>query len=118
MVLTVCKDEQRKAEQEVRAWGFDTVYTWTDKPCVLTVSYHRFSSDIRHAHRRTYYKPHSHQGLTTHLILAGDLTIAFPKDDAEKKETHGVGARVDVAANQVHEVWVGDEGCVMVIGEE
>ncbi|KAH8102843.1 hypothetical protein BXZ70DRAFT_1006035 [Cristinia sonorae] len=85
-------------EQQVRSWGFSHVFTWTDKP-------------------RAYYKPHSHNGITTHLILSGNLTICYPEDDPGKKETHGAGERLDVPANKVHEVWVGDEGCTMVIGE-
>jgi hypothetical protein len=34
-----------------------------------------------------------------------------------KKETFGVGSRVDVPAGKLHEVWIGDEGCEYVIGE-
>jgi hypothetical protein len=34
-----------------------------------------------------------------------------------KKETFGVGERVDVPAGKVHEVWIGDKGCEYVIGE-
>ena len=66
------------------------------------------------------YPPHSHPGLTTHLILAGSLTIAYPDEEKEKdmeKETYGVGDRIDVAAGRVHEVWIGGEGCTYVIGE-
>ena len=67
----------------------------------------------RHAH----YRPHSHSGLTTHLILRGELTITYPKDEKPEKTTHGVGARIDVDAGRVHEVWMGAEGCTYVIGE-
>lgn len=61
------------------------------------------------------------------------MTIAYPesitqgagpggkegkdKGQGVKRETHGVGARVDVAAGVVHEVWIGGEGCGYVIGE-
>ena len=38
------------------------------------------------------------------------MTITYPKDDNPTKETFGVGARVDVPAGKVHEVWIGDEG--------
>ncbi|KDQ63925.1 hypothetical protein JAAARDRAFT_27591 [Jaapia argillacea MUCL 33604] len=89
-----------EAEKLVRSWGFSHVFTWTDSP-----KYH--------------YNPHSHSSLTTHLILSGSLTIAYPTKgqvDAEK-ETFGVGGRIDVDANQVHEVWIGEEGCTYVIGE-
>lgn len=56
--------------------------------------------------------------LTTHLIRRGRMTITYPKDPATGKETFGVGARVDVDAGKVHEVWMGDQGCEYVIGEK
>ncbi|KAL2149896.1 hypothetical protein VTH82DRAFT_7572 [Thermothelomyces myriococcoides] len=93
---------QREVEAEVRSWGFPHVFTWTDGP-------------------NAYYPPHSHAGLTTHVILRGQLTIAYPEDpDLEqrsKKTTYGVGDRIDVEAGRVHEVWMGAEGCTYVIGE-
>ncbi|KAF2707745.1 hypothetical protein K504DRAFT_458224 [Pleomassaria siparia CBS 279.74] len=89
---------RKEAEKEVRSWGFKFVFTWTDGP-------------------DAYYPPHTHNGLTTHLILDGELTITFPDDKEPKKETFGKGARVDVDAHQKHEVWVGSEGCAYVIGE-
>ncbi|OAP63840.1 hypothetical protein AYL99_03067 [Fonsecaea erecta] len=78
-------------EKTVREWGFSHVFTWTDGP---------------HAH----YPPHSHSGLTTHLIRRGSLTITYPEDGNPTKETFGVGARIDVPAGKVHEVWMGEEG--------
>ncbi|KAF2750749.1 hypothetical protein M011DRAFT_395671 [Sporormia fimetaria CBS 119925] len=89
---------RREAEQEVRSWGFANVFTWTDGP-------------------NAHYPPHKHRGLTTHLILKGQLTITYPEDAEPKKETFGPGARLDVDANRSHEVWMGDEGCTYVIGE-
>ncbi|KAK0105311.1 hypothetical protein ONS95_004306 [Cadophora gregata] len=89
---------QRESEQEVRSWGFSRVITWTDTP-----NYH--------------YTPHSHEGLTTHLILKGEITIRFPEDAQPEKKTFGAGERLDVEAGREHEVWVGPEGCTMVIGE-
>ncbi|KAI2637714.1 hypothetical protein GGS26DRAFT_424893 [Hypomontagnella submonticulosa] len=85
-------------EEEVRSWGFHHVFTWTDGP-------------------NAHYKPHSHAGLTTHLIITGQLTITYPKDPKPEKKTYTVGDRIDVEANRVHEVWVGSEGCTYVIGE-
>jgi len=67
--------------------------------------------------RNAHYSPHSHRGLTTHLILRGELTITYPDDPKPIKETFGVGARLDVDAGRRHEVWVGSEGCTYVIGE-
>ncbi|KZV81570.1 hypothetical protein EXIGLDRAFT_779563 [Exidia glandulosa HHB12029] len=87
------------AEKEVSSWGFQKVFTFVDKPAA-------------------YYKPHRHDGLTTHLILSGELHVQFPEDEEPKKQTFGAGARVDVAPNRLHEVWVGKDGCTMVIGEE
>ncbi|KAF2186934.1 hypothetical protein K469DRAFT_662822 [Zopfia rhizophila CBS 207.26] len=89
---------RKDAESEVRFWGFKHVFTWTDGP-------------------NAYYPPHSHSGLTTHLILNGQLTITYPLDDNPTKETFGPGARIDVDAQRIHEVWMGDEGCTYVIGE-
>ena len=47
------------------------------------------------------------------------MTITYPDEDPkrEKKETFGVGARLDVPAGKLHEVWMGDAGCTYVIGE-
>ena len=67
--------------------------------------------------RSYHYRPHSHRGLTTHLVVRGELTITYPEDEAPTKTTHSVGDRVDVAAGRIHEVWVGPEGCTYVIGE-
>jgi len=85
-------------EKLVRDWGFRHVFTWTDGP-------------------NAHYPPHAHAGSTTHLIRAGSLTITYPRDADPGKETFGVGARIDVPAGKVHEVWMGDEGCEYVIGE-
>ncbi|KAK4214098.1 hypothetical protein QBC37DRAFT_440409 [Rhypophila decipiens] len=87
-----------EAETKVKSWGFSHVFTWTDSP-------------------NSHYPPHSHAGLTTHLILKGKLTLTYPKDPSPEKTTYGVGARIDVDAERVHEVWIGKEGCTYVIGE-
>ena len=73
--------------------------------------------DPHHWVSNAYYAPHKHGGLTTHLILSGDLTITYPDDKEPTKEKFGVGARVDVDAGRRHEVWMGDSGCTYVIGE-
>lgn len=92
------KTQQKEAEDQVRSWGFDNVFTWADGP-------------------NAHYAPHSHRGLTTHLILRGRLTITYPRDEKPTRDTFGVGDRVDVDAGRVHEVWMGNEGCTYVIGE-
>ena len=45
------------------------------------------------------------------------MTITYPREAGAVKETFGPGARVDVEAEKVHEVWTGSEGCEYVIGE-
>jgi hypothetical protein len=67
--------------------------------------------------RNAHYPPHRHNGLTTHLILNGELTITYPDDQEPRKETFGPGARLDVDAKRLHEVWMGEGGCTYVIGE-
>ncbi|KAF9892836.1 hypothetical protein FE257_000425 [Aspergillus nanangensis] len=93
-----------QCEDLVKEWGFRHVFTWSDGS-------------------NAYYPPHKHHGLTTHLIRRGSLTITYPDDNANihhgevRKETFGVGGRVDVPARKMHEVWIGDGGCEYVIGE-
>ncbi|KAF2724455.1 hypothetical protein K431DRAFT_281886 [Polychaeton citri CBS 116435] len=87
-----------EAEKQVRSWGFGHVFTWTDGP-------------------NTYYPPHKHSGVTTHLVLKGSLTMTYPDDGNPVKKTFGPGERWDVPANLKHEVWMGGEGCTYVIGE-
>ncbi|KAJ5692211.1 hypothetical protein N7462_001634 [Penicillium macrosclerotiorum] len=98
-----------ESERLVKEWGFRHVFTWSDgRERVIS---------------NAYYSPHTHGGLTTHLIRRGSLTITYPEDNAKlhngevKKETFGVGARIDVPAGKVHEVWIGEDGCEYVIGE-
>ncbi|OBZ78446.1 hypothetical protein A0H81_02147 [Grifola frondosa] len=90
---------RRDAERQVRSWGFSHVYTWTDTP-------------------NSHYSPHSHLGLTTHLVLSGEFTVTYTEDDPNRKETFWPGARIDVPAEKVHEVWIGEAGCTYVIGEQ
>ncbi|KAI1109672.1 hypothetical protein F5Y14DRAFT_455761 [Nemania sp. NC0429] len=91
MARTAAAAKTRKDyEDEVRSWGFSDVYTWKDPP---------------------------HSGLATHLIVDGQLTITYPKDENPTKTTYSAGARVDVDAGRVHEVWIGPQGCTMVLGE-
>ena len=87
-----------EAEDQVCSWGFGHVFTWTDGP-------------------NAHYSPHKHSGLTTHLILSGQLTITYPDDESPIKQTFGAGARLDVDAGRRHEVWIGKQGCCYVIGE-
>ncbi len=50
-------------------------------------------------------------------MISGELTLWYPNEADREKKTFGPGARIDVDAGQVHEVWMGSEGCTYVIGE-
>jgi len=86
-----------------------------------------FATPISNRQTSTYsnahYPPHSHPGITTHLIRRGTMTITYPEDNdalyggVVKKETFGPGSRIDVPAGKLHEVWIGEEGCEYVVGE-
>ncbi|KAK1825837.1 hypothetical protein QBC39DRAFT_377061 [Podospora conica] len=92
------RPQSNSAEAQVRSWGFSNIFTWTDGP-------------------NAHYPPHSHATPTTHLILSGTLTIAYPRDSDNAKTTFSAGDRIDVDAGRVHEVWMGPGGCTYVIGE-
>lgn len=103
-------------EDLVRAWGFDHVFTWTDGPYV------RPATSVPMLWLLTmgsnyHYAPHSHSGLTTHLVVQGELTLWYPGAADSERRTYRPGERVDVDAGRLHEVWIGDEGCTYVIGE-
>lgn len=105
-------------EGVVRSWGFNHVFTWTDGPyAIRSVNQLYFLEALADFRRNAHYPPHSHSVLTTHLITAGELIITYPKEESPTKETFTKGARVDVDARRVHEVWIGSEGCTYVIGE-
>ncbi|TKA83559.1 hypothetical protein B0A55_00507 [Friedmanniomyces simplex] len=112
----------KAAEAEVRSWGYRHVFTWTDSANGNNEKPKRSTHTppprpFTNIHVKAHYAPHTHSGKTTHLILRGGLTMAYPDDATPRKETLGVGARWDVEANRKHEVWVGEEGCTYVIGE-
>ena len=67
--------------------------------------------------RNAHYSPHSHAGVTAHLITKGEMTVWYPNEKDSERKTYGVGERVDVEAGRVHEVIIGKEGCTMVIGD-
>ncbi|KAL7962569.1 hypothetical protein V8C34DRAFT_156905 [Trichoderma compactum] len=127
-------------EAQVRSWGFGNVFTWSDAEsyAMMTSSSLVFSlllcpfgsaeaspadqwwlcaRSLMRCCRNSHYPPHSHGGLTTHLIVDGEMTLWYPNEAGRKKTTYGVGSRVDVEAGRVHEVWIGSKGCTYVIGE-
>ena len=108
--------EHAAAEQTVKGWGFEHVFTWRDGPYEPQSHTHtQRLLMIFFRTRNAHYPPHLHAGKTTHLILSGTLSIAYPPATAQV--VYGAGDRVDVEARRVHEVWMGEEGCVYVVGE-
>lgn len=140
-IPTMPSPSRKESEAQVRSWGFSHVFTWTDGPYAFSTRLLHSPSPLNRLttflspsfpfarrnleltgrtgrrNRNAHYAPHSHDGLTTHLIRRGSLTITYPRDEKPSRETFGVGCRLDVGAGRVHEVWMGDEGCEYVIGE-
>ena len=87
--------DTRKLESQLRAEGFSHTYVWQDGP---------------HA----YYPDHTHQGLTAHIILDGEMTLRMKGES----KTYRAGERCDVDAGEVHSAKMGPNGCRYLIGEK
>lgn len=90
----------------------DRTYSHTEHTCGDTLC-----TDSCVPYSSAYYPPHRHSGLTTHLVLRGEMTISYPDDAQPVKTTFGPGSRLDVDAGRRHEVWMGPQGATYVIGE-
>jgi hypothetical protein len=55
---------------------------------------------------------------TSTTIPSSTSPSSKEKSQNQKKETFSTGARIDVPAGKIHEVWMGNEGCEYVIGEQ
>ncbi len=87
-------DEEEFREQ-LRRQGFSRVYVWQDAP-------------------GAFYPDHTHEGLTAHIILDGEMTLSM----RGKSQTYRTGDRCDVPAGAVHTARMGPEGCRYMIGEK
>jgi hypothetical protein len=112
------------AERAVRERGFAHVFYWRDPPYVSRHCVNKKGpfqpitptpSTKLTQESNTYYPPHTHPVANTHLIVEGSLRIRFPPEREEREFAEGEW--VDVEKGCEHEVWVGREGCGMVIGE-
>ncbi|KAF5130749.1 hypothetical protein E5D57_007093 [Metarhizium anisopliae] len=99
----------REQETQVRSWGFGHVFTWSDGPVTRGWTDSWTQGLTSYCDSNAHYPPHSHSGLTTHLVVAGEMTLWYPNEPDREKKTYGVGSRVDVDAGRVHEVWMGDQ---------
>ncbi|KAA8895616.1 hypothetical protein FN846DRAFT_922208 [Sphaerosporella brunnea] len=89
-----------QAESAVRQRGYANITYWEDPA-------------------GTYYPPHTHPVANTHLIMSGSMRVKFPQRQSDEREVEfGGGEWVDVNKDETHEVWVGERGCKMVIGEK
>ena len=74
------------------------------------------STDTQVRHSNSYYSPHAHDELSAHLVLEGEMTVLFHDEKEAGKRSYGPGERVDIGIGRLHEVWIGKDGCVSVIG--
>jgi quercetin dioxygenase-like cupin family protein len=86
---------EEEFRDQLRQQGFSRVYVWQDAA-------------------GTFYPDHSHEGLTAHIILDGEMTLSMHG----KSRTYRTGDRCDVPAGAVHAARMGPEGCRYMIGEK
>jgi quercetin dioxygenase-like cupin family protein len=82
-------------ENKLHAEGFKHTFVWSDGP-------------------GANYPDHTHDGLTAHVILDGEMTLTF---DGQPR-TYKAGDRIDVPAHTVHSAKMGPVGCRYLVGEE
>jgi mannose-6-phosphate isomerase-like protein (cupin superfamily) len=86
---------ESELRKQLSAEGFAHTYVWQDGP-------------------QAFYADHTHDGLTAHIILDGEMTLTM----GGKSQTFGVGDRCDVPAGAVHSAQMGPKGCRYLIGEQ
>ncbi|KAL1923149.1 uncharacterized protein VTP21DRAFT_9525 [Calcarisporiella thermophila] len=89
------KPNQSEQEAQLRTEGYTHIFEWSDPP-------------------NAHYPPHVHSTETTHLILEGELTLAMNG----QTRTFVAGDRADVGAQELHEAWMGPNGCRYLVGEK
>ena len=81
--------------RQLEAEGFSHTFVWQDAP-------------------NAFYSEHTHAGLTAHIILAGEMTLAMNGES----HTYHAGERCDVPAGAVHSARMGASGCRYIVGEK
>jgi mannose-6-phosphate isomerase-like protein (cupin superfamily) len=87
--------EVSKLKSRLCKEGFRHAYVWRDAA-------------------ETFYPDHTHNQLTAHIILDGQMTLTMNG----KTETYRAGDRCDVPAGVVHSALIGPRGCQYLIGEK
>jgi mannose-6-phosphate isomerase-like protein (cupin superfamily) len=88
------KDE-KEWEQELAQEGLGDFFVWHDGP-------------------NAFYSNHTHDELTAHVILEGEMTIT----SQGQTRTYRAGERLDVPAHTVHSARMGPQGCHYLIGRK
>jgi len=94
------KLSEKDYRKQLEAEGFAHTFVWQDGP-------------------NAFYSDHTHAGLTAHIILDGEMTLAV-KDNKKTGESHTyrAGDRCDVPAGAVHSARMGSSGCRYLVGEK
>jgi quercetin dioxygenase-like cupin family protein len=86
---------EQEFREQLRRQGFSRVYVWQDGA-------------------GAFYPDHTHDGLTAHIILGGEMTLTMRGES----KTYRTGDRCDVPADALHAARMGPEGCRYMIGEK
>ena len=86
---------EQQWQRRLREEGFGSVYTWADGPGAC-------------------YPDHTHEGLSAHIILDGEMMVTSQGET----RTYKAGDRFDVPARTVHSARMGPAGCRCLIGEK
>jgi quercetin dioxygenase-like cupin family protein len=93
--MTMAPLSESELRKQLSAEGFVHTFVWQDGP-------------------QAYYSDHTHDGLTAHIILDGEMTLSM----AGKSQTFRTGDRCDVPAGAVHSAKMGPKGCRYLVGEK
>ena len=87
--------DEQEFKDHLRRQGFSRIYVWQDGA-------------------RAFYPDHTHDGLTAHIILDGEMTLTMRGES----RIYRAGDRCDVPAGTIHAARMGSEGCRYMIGEK
>ncbi|KAK4124953.1 hypothetical protein N657DRAFT_670814 [Parathielavia appendiculata] len=90
-------------EAALYARGYAIVFEWTEPP-------------------NAYCPPHSHADCFLYVILEGEITVCYHADYGTGYSPNVVLTYrqldcVMIESDQLHEVWIGDQGCKFVVGK-
>mgnify|MGYP002788435395 CR=1 FL=1 len=86
---------EKELEKKLLSEGFSGIFVHRDRP-------------------GAHYPEHTHNGITAHIVLEGEITITSEGETA----TYRPGERFDVPAGAVHSAVIGASGCRYMIGEK